>query len=160
MKNSGEWQEEPESGISDWVTTDGSFAKGGLSKCLRNLYLRSLGKANSRKGDGTLAAAAPQSQEPRDIFVYDPEVPVYAPGGPLALSGPHDQAEMELGNNLLVYTSEPLGKRPADLRPSPRDPLRHHVCRECRLHSEAGARASRRARAVRLHGNCAFVIRF
>jgi hypothetical protein len=38
-------------------------------------------------------------------------VPVLAPGGPLALSGPHDQAEMELGNNLLVYTGEPLREK-------------------------------------------------
>ncbi len=71
-------------------------------------YLRSLGKANSRKGDGVLASSAAHGEEPRDIFVYDPEVPVFAPGGPMALSGPHDQAEMELGNNLLVYSGEPL----------------------------------------------------
>jgi putative CocE/NonD family hydrolase len=41
------------------------------------------------------------------VFVYDPEVPVHAPGGPQALSGPYDQAQLEMGNNLLVYTSEP-----------------------------------------------------
>jgi hypothetical protein len=41
------------------------------------------------------------------VFVYDPEVPVAAPGGPHALSGPFDQAELEMGNNLLVYTSKP-----------------------------------------------------
>jgi hypothetical protein len=35
---------------------------------------------------------------------------VFAPGGPTAVSGPHDQAEAELGNNLLVYTGEPLQK--------------------------------------------------
>jgi hypothetical protein len=40
------------------------------------------------------------------VFVYDPEVPVLAPGGAQGLSGPFDQAAMELGNNLLVYTSE------------------------------------------------------
>ena len=32
------------------------------------------------------------TDEPRDVFVYDPEVPVIAPGGPQALSGPFDQA--------------------------------------------------------------------
>jgi putative CocE/NonD family hydrolase len=73
----------------------------------RALYLHSGGNANSRKGDGTLSGDPPRDDEPRDVFVYDPEVPVVAPGGPQALSGPFDQAAMELGNNLLVYTSEP-----------------------------------------------------
>jgi uncharacterized protein len=72
------------------------------------LYLRSAGNANSRKGDGRLSERAPGGDEPRDVFVYDPEVPVLAPGGPQALNGPSDQAAMELGNNLLVYTSEPI----------------------------------------------------
>jgi putative CocE/NonD family hydrolase len=72
------------------------------------LYLRGTGKANSRKGDGRLEKIAPESEEPRDVFVYDPEVPVLAPGGAQALSGPFDQATAELGNNLLVYTSEPV----------------------------------------------------
>ncbi len=72
------------------------------------LYLRSGGSANSSKGDGLLAVNAALTEEPRDVFVYDPEVPVLAPGGVTALSGPHDQAAMELGNNLLVYTSAPV----------------------------------------------------
>jgi uncharacterized protein len=71
------------------------------------LYLRSAGNANARKGEGQLAQAAPEREEPRDIFVYDPEVPVMAPGGPQALSGPFDQSTLEMGNNVLVYTSEP-----------------------------------------------------
>jgi uncharacterized protein len=37
-------------------------------------------------------------------------VPVLAPGGPTAASGQFDQATLELGNNLLVYTSEPLAQ--------------------------------------------------
>jgi len=71
------------------------------------LYLHSRGNANARKGDGTLALDPPSDDEPRDVFVYDPEVPVTAPGGPQALSGPCDQSTLEMGNNLLVYTSEP-----------------------------------------------------
>ena len=73
-----------------------------------SLFLHSSGNANSRKGDGALSMAAPSSEEPCDVFVYDPEVPVHAPGGPQALSGSFDQAQMELGNNLLVYTSPPV----------------------------------------------------
>lgn len=71
-------------------------------------YLRSLGKANSRKGDGELSPLPPTPHEPCDIFVHDPEVPVLAPGRPAAASGPFDQAALELGNNLLVYTTKPL----------------------------------------------------
>jgi uncharacterized protein len=72
------------------------------------LYLHSAGKANSRKGDGTLTTMVPDSNEPCDVFVYDPEVAVLAPGGPTALSGQFDQAALELGNNVLVYTTAPL----------------------------------------------------
>jgi putative CocE/NonD family hydrolase len=74
------------------------------------LYLRSGGRANSRKGDGALLLLPPDSEEPADVFVYDPEVPVVAPGGPTAQSGPLDQAMVELGNNLLVYSTEPLSE--------------------------------------------------
>jgi putative CocE/NonD family hydrolase len=73
-----------------------------------SLYLHSAGNANSRKGDGTLTLNPPTEDEPRDVFVYDPEVPVLAPGGALALSGPFDQSALEMSNNLLVYTSEPV----------------------------------------------------
>lgn len=72
------------------------------------LFLHSEGRANSRKGDGTLSAVSPHDDEPCDVFVSDPEVPVLAPGGPAAASGPFDQAVLELGKNVLVYTSEPL----------------------------------------------------
>ena len=72
------------------------------------LYLHSAGNANARKGDGTLALNPPIEDEPRDVFVYDPEVPGVAPGGPQALSGPFDQSVLEMGNNVLVYTSEPV----------------------------------------------------
>jgi len=83
------------------------------------LYLHSKGSANSRKGDGVLTVVAPSEDEPRDIFVYDPEVPVLAPGGSQSMSGPFDQLTTEMGNNLLVYTSEPL-TRAAQLTGQPR----------------------------------------
>jgi uncharacterized protein len=74
----------------------------------RTLYLHSEGRANSSKGDGTLTPTAPNTQEPPDIFVVDPEVPVLAPGGITAMSGCHNQAALELGNNLLTYTTAPF----------------------------------------------------
>jgi uncharacterized protein len=77
------------------------------------LYLHSGGRAESRKGDGSLSTAVPESGEPRDVFVYDPEVPVPAPG-----IGPVNQAQLETGNNLLVYTSAPL-QEPVHMLGSP-----------------------------------------
>jgi uncharacterized protein len=73
------------------------------------LYLHSGGKANSRKGNGTLSGEKPEKDEPCDVFVYDPEVPVLAPGA-APPGGSFDQASLELGNNVLVYTTKPLGK--------------------------------------------------
>jgi hypothetical protein len=72
------------------------------------LFLHSEGRANSLKGNGTLSTVNPGAGERCDIFVHDPEVPVIAPGGPTAASGSFDQAALELGNNLLVYSTEPL----------------------------------------------------
>jgi putative CocE/NonD family hydrolase len=108
LKDSGEFQQEPRVrhfalGENRWRT-----AKAYPAGAAYALYLHSAGRANSRKGDGTLTTFAPTGDEPCDIFVYDPEVPVLAPGGPAALSGQFDQAILELGNNVLVYTTPPL----------------------------------------------------
>ncbi len=102
LKQSGEFDREPRIrhfalGVNRWFETE-SFPQETLS-----LYLHSEGRADSRKGDGALSTAVPDFEEPRDVFVYDPEVPVSAPG-----IGPANQAQLELGNNLLVYTSAPL----------------------------------------------------
>ena len=74
----------------------------------RAFFLRSGGRANSRKGDGTLSAEKPGAGEPCDRFIHDPEVPVGAPGGPTAPYGCFDQSALELGNNVLVYSTGPL----------------------------------------------------
>jgi hypothetical protein len=110
LKDSGDFVNEPHIrhfalGPNEWRVADEwpETAKYAL-------YLQSNGNPNSRKGDGSLSAAVPVADEPHDVFVYDPEVPVFAPGGPQALSGPFDQAAMELGNNILVYTSEPVSR--------------------------------------------------
>jgi uncharacterized protein len=105
LKQSGEFDREPRIrhfalGVNRWFETE-SFPQETLA-----LYLHSGGRADSRKGDGALSTAvpaSPDSENRRDVFVYDPEVPVAAPG-----IGPANQAQLELGNNLLVYTSDPL----------------------------------------------------
>jgi putative CocE/NonD family hydrolase len=111
LKDSGEFAEEPRVrhfalGENAWYAADEWPLDAPLS-----LYLHSAGNANSRKGDGWLSEDKPAEDEPRDVFNYDPEVPVMAPGGPLAMSGPMDQAVLEMGNNLLVYTTEPVSER-------------------------------------------------
>jgi uncharacterized protein len=118
LKDSGEFAREPRIrhfalGANRWYDADG-FPERSFS-----LYLHSEGHAESRKGDGVLSTVAPSGDEPRDIFIYDPETPVLAPGGAHALSGPFNQAQLELGNNLLVYTTPPL-ESPIHILGSPR----------------------------------------
>ncbi|WP_263357500.1 CocE/NonD family hydrolase [Acidicapsa ligni] len=108
LKDSDEFTHEPRIrhfalGENEWKS-----AQEWPEAATTNLYLHSAGNANSRKGDGRLSFVSPEDEEPRDIFVYDPEVPVMAPGGPQSLSGPFDQAVLEMGNNLLVYNSAPV----------------------------------------------------
>jgi hypothetical protein len=108
LKDSSSFTSEPRIRYFALGPNDWRAAAEWPSAAAYPLYLRSDGNANSRKGDGALAATPPPNEEPRDVFVYDPEVPVPAPGGPQALSGPFDQASIEMGNNLLVYTSAPI----------------------------------------------------
>jgi uncharacterized protein len=108
LKDAGSFSAEPRVrhfvlGENRWRGTDG-FPAGAD----RAFFLRSAGRANSRKGDGVLSAEKPEADEPRDIFIHDPEVPVGAPGGPAAPFGCFDQSALELGNNLLVYSTEQL----------------------------------------------------
>jgi putative CocE/NonD family hydrolase len=79
-----------------------------LSAPALTLHLHSHSQANSSKGTGTLSLDAPTAEEPSDTYIYDPEVPVIAPGGLANAPGPLNQALLEQGNNLLVYTSAPL----------------------------------------------------
>ena len=108
LKDSGEFSSEPRVrhfvlGENRWRQADSWPAPASYK-----LYLHSEGRANSRKGNGVLSTRQPSTEEPGDFFVYDPEVPVMAPGGPTAASGQFDQAALEMGNNLLVYTTESL----------------------------------------------------
>jgi putative CocE/NonD family hydrolase len=109
LKDAGTFAEEPKvrhfaMGANAWMEAD-----DWKSSKTETLYLHSNGRAESRKGDGSLSVKMAENESP-DIFSYDPEVPVLSPGGPMGVSGPTDQAILEMGNNLLVYTSEPLDK--------------------------------------------------
>jgi|HubBroStandDraft_6_1064221.scaffolds.fasta_scaffold10987_4 putative CocE/NonD family hydrolase len=108
LKDAGTFEGEPQ--VCHFVLGENRWREAETfpSEAEYSLFLHSKGRANSRKGDGTLSRVSPVTDEPCDIFVHDPEVPVLAPGGPAAASGQFDQAALELGNNLLVYSTEPL----------------------------------------------------
>ena len=108
LKDSGTFEGEPH--VCHFVLGENRWREADVFRREAEyaLFLHSQGRANSRKGNGMLSAVSPGTAEPCDIFVHDPEVPVNAPGGPAAASGQFDQAALELGNNLLVYSTEPL----------------------------------------------------
>jgi len=102
LKGTGEFCNEPP--IRHFALGEAKWhSASNFPSASQTVYLHSDGRANSSKGDGSLSASKPHESEPPDVFVYDPEVPVGAPG-----VGPMNQAAMELGNNLLVYTSATL----------------------------------------------------
>jgi putative CocE/NonD family hydrolase len=76
-------------------------------------YLNSGGKANSLNGDGSLVAAAGNT-DAADSFVYDPMNPVPSYGGNVCCTGnavqggSFDQRKMEARQDILVYSTEPL----------------------------------------------------
>lgn len=80
---------------------------------MTDYFLSSEGKANTRNGNGKLVAKVPSSDKP-DAFTYDPANPVSSYGGNVCCTGnavtggAFDQSQMELRDDILVYTSEPL----------------------------------------------------
>ncbi len=78
-------------------------------------FLHSGGKANSILGDGSLATAAPHSEDP-DQYIYDPANPAPTIGGPLCCDaehlapGPRDQRVVEARADVLVYSTPPLAQ--------------------------------------------------
>lgn len=143
LKDTGDFHGEPRIryfaiGANDWRIADEWPQHASFP-----LYLHSRGDANSRKGNGQLSIEEPFFDEKRDIFVYDPEVPVLAPGGPQSFSGSFDQSALELGNNLLVYTSPPA-TRAAEIFGQPRMRL---------FASTSAAHADFTAKLVRMTAN-------
>jgi len=90
---------------SDWPIPGTRFTK---------YYLRSLGEANTRHGNGRLDTNAPGADEPPDHYRYDPANPVPSRGGhscctpDVAPVGPFDQADIEERADVLVYSTPAL----------------------------------------------------
>ncbi|MBW3468053.1 CocE/NonD family hydrolase [Arthrospiribacter ruber] len=97
-------------GTNEWQTSDTWPPKEAK---METYYLNSKGNANTRNGDGILASKKPGRDNP-DSFQYDPMDPVPSYGGNVCCTGnavqggAFDQQEMELRDDILVYTSEPL----------------------------------------------------
>jgi uncharacterized protein len=97
-------------GSNQWQTSDTWPPKEAKTV---TYYLSSQGKANSRNGDGQLVLQKSR-QNQSDSFKYDPMNPVPSYGGNVCCTGnavqggAFDQQEMELRNDILVYTSSPL----------------------------------------------------
>lgn len=76
-------------------------------------YFHSGGKANSLLGDGRLSLEKPGDEE-TDDYTYDPKFPTPTKGGcnccmpELVAWGAYDQRSVEIRNDVLVYTSDPL----------------------------------------------------
>ena len=73
-------------------------------------YLHSNGRANSMYGDGFLNTKAPDTSEPSDSYVYDPNDPVPSAAEDLwyFLDVVKDQRIVEKRDDVLVYTTPPL----------------------------------------------------
>lgn len=101
LMGANEWR-----GAQQWPLPETRYVK---------YFLRGGGKANTRNGDGALSPEAPATAEAADRFRYDPMNPVPSVGGPIccttaeaAPSGAFDQSNVELRDDILVYTSAPL----------------------------------------------------
>jgi putative CocE/NonD family hydrolase len=84
----------------------------------RPYYLHSAGRANTLHGDGTLSTEPP-SDEPPDVYLYNPLRPVPTVGGQVLFpggnaNGPRDQRAVELRDDVLVY-STPVLDRPVEV---------------------------------------------
>jgi putative CocE/NonD family hydrolase len=97
------------SGEADWPLPDTQY---------HPYYLHSSGGANTLHGDGTLSTEPP-GDEPSDVYLYNPLRPVPTVGGQVILPGgnamgPRDQREVELREDVLVY-STPVSDRTVEV---------------------------------------------
>ena len=99
-------------GMNKWQSSDVWPPKEAV---MTSFFLDSQGKANTRNGDGKLVAKLPKAST-QDNYRYDPMNPVTSNGGNVCCTGnavqggAFDQQEMELREDILVYTSEPLAE--------------------------------------------------
>jgi len=97
-------------GSNQWQTSE---TWPPANAVMTDYFLSSEGNANTLHGNGKLVAKAPSTDKP-DSFTYDPASPVSSYGGNVCCTGnavtggAFDQSQMELRDDILVYTSELL----------------------------------------------------
>jgi len=97
-------------GSNEWQASD-TWPPAGAQ--MTTFFLSSEGSANSRLGDGKLLSNVPSQDNP-DSFIYDPMNPVDSYGGNVCCTGSAiqggswDQQEIELRDDILIYTTDPL----------------------------------------------------
>lgn len=98
-------------GSNEWNTSD-TWPPEGVE--MVTYYLNSAGGANTGSGDGTMLSTGPGETDYPDSFTYDPMAPVPSYGGNVCCTGnairggAFDQQEMELRDDILVYTTPPF----------------------------------------------------
>jgi hypothetical protein len=102
-------------GVDEW-RTESDWPLPGTQ--FRPYYLHSAGGANTLHGDGTLSEESP-GEEPPDVYLYNPLRPVPTVGGQVIVPGgnamgPRDQRQVELRDDVLVY-STPVLDRPVEV---------------------------------------------
>ena len=81
---------------------------------MTNFYLTSSGNANTLNGDGKLTTLKRKVKNDTDSFIYDPMNPVQSVGGGVCCmgnalkGGSFDQQELELRDDVLVYSTDKL----------------------------------------------------
>ncbi len=104
--------------VQVYVMGTGTWRKGDewppAGTRFQTYYFHSDGHANGRYGTGRLGLDAPAAEQP-DTYVYDPRTPVPSRGGPVcctgtpdAPEGSYDQSDVEMRQDVLVYSSPPL----------------------------------------------------
>jgi putative CocE/NonD family hydrolase len=74
-------------------------------------FIHSEGKANTSMGDGKLLTASPSREEPNDSYQYDPSDPCpnIFDSSAAPAEAPFDQRAIERRDDVLVYSTPPLG---------------------------------------------------
>jgi putative CocE/NonD family hydrolase len=97
-------------GMNKWQSSETWPPEGAK---METWYLDSEGSANTRQGDGILSLSVSRDDHP-DTFMYDPMQPVPSYGGNVCCTGnaiqggAFDQQNMEMREDILVYSTEPL----------------------------------------------------
>ena len=160
LKDSGEFASEPK--VRHFVLGENKWRKANAwpGRAKHALYLHSSGQANSRKGDGMLLASPPRVEEPRDVFVYDPEVPVSGAGRTHGSERAIRSGRARTGQQSLGLYERAFGGAAARLWHAARRILLFHLRGKYRFHGEAGSGQAQRSGGVYLHWNRAIELAF